>query len=778
MSNFNIWEQIAENTVIGSRRLHRCVYHDGYIYLTGGKDSDNTQKNDAWRSLDGINWELLTENSGWLSRSAHGFIYANGYFWIMGGSSYDGLDTTYYHDVWRSPDCIIWEQITGNAEWDSRHEFSVLEINGSIIIVGGFYSYFNEYVHTVYYSDAWKLDPGETVWEMTSSNIGIGVREHASVYFDNKIWIFGGQKFEYGSATYTNEIFYSEDAITWHPAGSGQWSARREHQAVVVRDNIVFIMGGYNDADGYLDDLWRSYDGVTWEKIEQETPIPKRSDFGFVYNGSRVYLILGYDYDYLSDVWASEVDSINNSDFFGSPLYGPSKLLVKFTSIITSGILVKWFFGDGEESREINPDHIYYKPGKYTVTMIASRDGVEYTVVKSNYITVYEFEKGLISDAPDKCFKLAVKSSQGTGIHIVSGTWVWPTLAAGVAKGFNELNQSISLVINAEDMSIYQIGIDECWKDREGSYGESDIESFITTPEITGESDNVRHVETKACIRPWDESYRGTDGYNSEGIMNGQEVTVEAYKGGEQIVPETTLQKVNSEGDYSLLKEVEARRFKLKIKFKKSAYKILNMITFFQRIANRTPPQNNFIFQKEAQKVFAGPDIWFSKNYPTVFTNRSTGEVCEGEAQPYPDMDGKQGATTVGRINVETELYDGDFTLSVWINGNFLIVFENDGSGNTQILCLNSVITYTDGTNTISLNYDTSGGWHHFAVVRSGSQVLIYVDGALRTSGAVSVVSFGGAMYFTNLIYDLRFFGSAISHEHLKLYNDYKEEFI
>src|SRR5512136_2457297 len=47
-----------------------------------------------------------------------------------------------------------------------------------------------------------------------------------------------------------------------------------------------------------------------------------------------------------------------------------------------------WDFGDGASSTDINPVHVYEKPGKYTVTLTVTNDAGSDTMVRHNFITV------------------------------------------------------------------------------------------------------------------------------------------------------------------------------------------------------------------------------------------------------------------------------------------------------------------------------------------------------------------------------------------------------
>jgi len=85
---------------------------------------------------------------------------------------------------------------------------------------------------------------------------------------------------------------------------------------------------------------------------------------------------------------------------------GPTTIEANFTSDVTSGIAPLtvnftdtsvgpisswlWEFGDGDTSTEANPNHQYTVPGVYTVSLTVSGDGGADTMVKTDFITVYD----------------------------------------------------------------------------------------------------------------------------------------------------------------------------------------------------------------------------------------------------------------------------------------------------------------------------------------------------------------------------------------------------
>jgi len=76
-------------------------------------------------------------------------------------------------------------------------------------------------------------------------------------------------------------------------------------------------------------------------------------------------------------------------DFTGSPTSGTSPLSVSFTDDSVGEISSwKWDFGDGNNSTEQNPVHVYSKSGRYSVELTVGNEAGSDTISKTRYITV------------------------------------------------------------------------------------------------------------------------------------------------------------------------------------------------------------------------------------------------------------------------------------------------------------------------------------------------------------------------------------------------------
>ena len=445
-----------------------------------------------------------------------------------------------------------------------------------------------------------------------------------------------------------------------------------------------------------------------------------------------------------------------------------------------------WLFGDGSFSTEKNPVHIYVNPGIYTVSCTAWDEyGNEYYVIKEDYIYVYDTtiggQFGLLSGTTDFCFKHAVKASQGQGITPVGGAgWVWPLLTAGVPKGIGDNNEWISLVVDAETMQIFRIGIPELWTDRTGTYEQQEIPCEAMLPEIEsryGPHENVRHVETHVSMRPYDErEYRGKEGYDSEGFRIGHELSIEAYANGEQIVPATKLRSVKRDGDYALLKELEAKRMQVKLKYSTSAFRTTEISTHCQEIDHRTPPQLNDVPEKQWQREFAFPDLWLSRRGggANLNTNRADGTEWAGDYVVAAGPDGKSSSAFLSTgLTEELGYVTGDFMLSGWMTGNgVLFSGQIAGAGAVALSIVGGVLIFDDGTDNVQYTLSQSTTWRHIAIIRRGKNLEVYEAGSLRMVQALSAVrSYGGNCIIGNgSCFDVRRFSRAISAEAMYFY--------
>ena len=369
----NDWHQILDPAPWAVRCLHRAVSALGYIYICGGASSQlggATKYNDVWRSADGITWELVTAAAGWSPRSAHGFMYYNNLFFVFGGANAAG---TFLRDVWSSPDCITWTQVSAAAPWTARHEFACCEVDGKIMLSGGYGSFWAGYL-----SDVWETTDGST-WNLKCAAIDaatMGPREHVMDVFNGSVWIYGGVW--RGPGNHATRLIYrsNDNGATWTNLGNAAWGKRKEHQVVKDSDNTRIAIIGGNDDVIPLNDVWETTDGINFTSIVQINPFVARSDFALVNHWYTTYIIGGADNigNGLQDVWSGYTELF--ADFTGNPIVIHLGETVRFINTSVGDVLFcMWNFG-------------YASPFGLTYAMTSGMDGIDHKFMRVGIFTI------------------------------------------------------------------------------------------------------------------------------------------------------------------------------------------------------------------------------------------------------------------------------------------------------------------------------------------------------------------------------------------------------
>ncbi len=182
------------------------------------------------------------------------------------------------------------------ADFCKRDWHSFVVFNNKIWIIGG-HMWISD-SETMKLNDVWHSDDGKT-WIMATGNATFSPRHgHASIVFQNKIWLIGG----HDGQQYLNDVWYSKDGVTWVTAtNSAGFSGRRQHD-VLVFENKIWVIGGYNANN----DIWSSPDGINWTQATNMAEFSNRNYHSSVVYNSKLWVIGGNDGQLKNDVWSSE----------------------------------------------------------------------------------------------------------------------------------------------------------------------------------------------------------------------------------------------------------------------------------------------------------------------------------------------------------------------------------------------------------------------------------------------------------------------------------------
>ncbi len=156
------------------------------------------------------------------------------------------------------------------------------------------------------------------VYKTTSDNVFSGRSDHAAIALGQYLYVIGGF-----DGTYLNDVWRSEDGKNWTPIleptsseNTNQFAPRAGH-ACVVYNGEIWLTGGFAETDSgnrYFDDVWHSDNGVTWTKAIAEADYFQRAWHNLVVFNDRLWIIAGQTQDanqeevLLDDCWESSAD--------------------------------------------------------------------------------------------------------------------------------------------------------------------------------------------------------------------------------------------------------------------------------------------------------------------------------------------------------------------------------------------------------------------------------------------------------------------------------------
>ncbi len=157
---------------------------------------------------------------------------------------------------------------------------------------------------------------GGFVWGAATTSAAFPGRQFpAGLVYNNAMWLIGG----YDTANnYLNDVWSSTNGVSWTNVlpdltggSSTQFIGRTNHTSLVY-NNAMWVIGGANGLlGGSLNDVWSSTNGSTWTQTASASSVnifPARSEHTSVVFNSTMWVIGGFGASspfFLNDVWAS-----------------------------------------------------------------------------------------------------------------------------------------------------------------------------------------------------------------------------------------------------------------------------------------------------------------------------------------------------------------------------------------------------------------------------------------------------------------------------------------
>lgn len=268
------------------RARHTSLAFNNRMWVLGGSHRTTTglltQRHDVWSSLDGVNWVEATPAANWAARTGHTSVTFNSRMWVLGGADAGG--TLKFNDVWSSTDGISWVQSsTTGSMWGIRDGHASVVYDNRMWVIGGFNGY-------ACLGDVWSSPDGIN-WTRETQQAGWSARAgHTATVFDNRMWVMGGTD----GTTDSNDVWSSTDGITWvQETAAAGWLARYAHSAVTAHGRLWVAGGTRTASNGWaVKDLWSSTDGTNW--VQESNPLwPARAEHTLLAFDTKLWMLGG-----------------------------------------------------------------------------------------------------------------------------------------------------------------------------------------------------------------------------------------------------------------------------------------------------------------------------------------------------------------------------------------------------------------------------------------------------------------------------------------------------
>jgi len=269
----------------------RVVVFDGKLWMIGTYSlTEERELKEVWYSANGTNWNLATDAAPWAAREGHTAVAFDNKLWILGGDA-DGAMA----DVWHSEDGEHWTEATDAAPWGPRDDHTCVVFQNKMWLIGGEQ---DRAFGSETMNDVWCSNDGAN-WSLATGNAAFPARLwHASVVFDEKIWVMGGITLDEEGGILLNDVWSSPDGVNWTQAtANASWEPRLAQPSAVF-DNKLWVIGGSTSSDfAVFDDVWFSENGTDWIQATDAAPWGKLAWHAAPAFGDKLWVIGGGSWD-------------------------------------------------------------------------------------------------------------------------------------------------------------------------------------------------------------------------------------------------------------------------------------------------------------------------------------------------------------------------------------------------------------------------------------------------------------------------------------------------
>lgn len=169
------------------------------------------------------------------------------------------------NDVLVSSDGNSWQRLAVSPVPNRRY-YQLLSYDGKLILLMG--GHMGAYTNM---SDKVYISANGVNWtsHQASGDDITGRKQFAATVHDGYIWMTGGESELYGSGSGSetkNGVWRSDDGIHWDKVASDLPFTERRYHNLVSHNDWLVLLGGSNKNSDILNQVWRSADGKNWQR--------------------------------------------------------------------------------------------------------------------------------------------------------------------------------------------------------------------------------------------------------------------------------------------------------------------------------------------------------------------------------------------------------------------------------------------------------------------------------------------------------------------------------
>lgn len=266
-------------------------------------------------------WRKIENPNSWSARDGAGAVVFNGKVYLLGGWNHEAVT----NEVWITEDLFEWSRLP-DAPWQARHGAGWVVHKGKIYVIGG------DLIDDVWSSpdgSNWKLETNQAPFGQRYTPIATSTGEY--------IYLYGGQ---YWTPVWwcsnrpdclpigPQDVWKSKDGVFWEKVlDTAPWIGRAlVHGSIYFQNKLFLVGGGLKNATGRssetfaeFKDIWSSYDGVVWKKEVEEFTFSARTHLSVLSTSNGCYV---------SDGSIGKQINVSNELFYASDCVSYKKIEV------------------------------------------------------------------------------------------------------------------------------------------------------------------------------------------------------------------------------------------------------------------------------------------------------------------------------------------------------------------------------------------------------------------------------------------------------------------